>query len=71
MSRAKDGHLVTHVKALPGNPYDGHTQATAMPDIKALAGNTLDAFSETRDTAATTRRRITSSGSSSPARNGA
>jgi len=33
---------VTHVKALPGNPYDGHTLATLIPDMEALIGNTLE-----------------------------
>jgi IS5 family transposase len=30
------------VKALPGNPYDGHTLATVIPEMEALVGNTLD-----------------------------
>ncbi|MGH9914803.1 MAG: IS5 family transposase [Pyrinomonadaceae bacterium] len=38
---AKGGQFVTHVKALPGNPYDGHTLATVIPDMETLAGNTL------------------------------
>jgi IS5 family transposase len=29
------------VKALPGNPYDGHTLATMIPEMEALVGNTL------------------------------
>jgi IS5 family transposase len=29
------------VKALPGNPYDGHTLATVIPDMEAMVGNTL------------------------------
>ena len=29
------------MKALPGNPYDGHTLATVIPDMEALVGNTL------------------------------
>jgi len=29
------------VKALPGNPYDGHTLATVIPDMEALVGNTI------------------------------
>jgi IS5 family transposase len=29
------------VKALPGNPYDGHTLATAIPDMEALVGATI------------------------------
>jgi IS5 family transposase len=41
ISHAKGGQFVTHVKALPGNPYDGHTLATVIPDMEALAGNTL------------------------------
>jgi IS5 family transposase len=38
---AKGGQFAIHVKALPGNPYDGHTLATVIPDIEALVGNTL------------------------------
>jgi IS5 family transposase len=30
LSHAKGGQFVTHVKALPGSPYDGHTLATVM-----------------------------------------
>jgi IS5 family transposase len=29
------------VKALPGNPYDGHTLKTVIPDMEALAGNMI------------------------------
>jgi IS5 family transposase len=42
IERSRGGQFVTHVKALPGNPYDGHTLATVMPAIEALVGNTLD-----------------------------
>ena len=38
---AKGGQFAIHVKALPGNPYDGHTLATVIPDMEALVGNTL------------------------------
>jgi IS5 family transposase len=38
---SKGGQFVTHVKALPGNPYDGHTLATVIPDMEALVGNTI------------------------------
>jgi IS5 family transposase len=31
LHRSKGGQFITHVKALPGNPYDGHTLATAIP----------------------------------------
>ena len=40
LRHAKGGQFVTHVKALPGNPYDGHTLATVIPDMEALVGNT-------------------------------
>jgi IS5 family transposase len=33
LARARGGQFVTHVKALPGNPYDGHTLATVIPDM--------------------------------------
>jgi IS5 family transposase len=41
LSHAKGGQFVTHVKALPGNPYDGHTLATVIPEMEALIGNTI------------------------------
>jgi IS5 family transposase len=36
------GQFVTHVAALPGNPYDGHTLATLIPAVEMLLGNTLE-----------------------------
>ena len=42
LQRSKGGQFVTHVAALPGNPYDGHTLATVIPAMEALVGNTLD-----------------------------
>ena len=41
LAHAKGGQFVTHAKALPGNPYDGHTLNTVIPDMEALVGNTL------------------------------
>src|SRR6202171_6445239 len=41
LSHAKGGQFVTHAKALPGNPYDGHTLATVIPDMEALVGNII------------------------------
>ena len=41
IGHAKGGQFVTHVKALPGNPYDGHTLATVIPDMEALIGNVI------------------------------
>lgn len=36
--RSAGGQFVAHVKALPGNPYDGHTLATIIPAIEASTG---------------------------------
>jgi transposase, IS5 family len=41
LSHAKGGQFVTHAKALPGNPYDGHTLASVIPDMEKLVGNTI------------------------------
>jgi IS5 family transposase len=41
LKHCKGGQFVTHVKALPGNAYDGHTLATVIPDMEALVGNTI------------------------------
>jgi IS5 family transposase len=41
LSHAKGGQFVTHVKAMPGKPYDGHTLATVIPEMEALLGNTI------------------------------
>lgn len=32
LKRSKDGQFALHAKALPGNPYDGHTLAEVIPD---------------------------------------
>src|SRR4029453_2851937 len=42
LNRCKGGQFVAHVKALPGNPYDGHTLATVIPEIQARIGAGLD-----------------------------
>jgi transposase, IS5 family len=42
LAHAKGGQFITHVKALPGNPYDGHTLATVIPEIEELIGNILE-----------------------------
>jgi transposase, IS5 family len=42
LSHAKGGQFVTHVKAMPGNPYDGHTLKTVIPDMEALIGNVIE-----------------------------
>jgi len=35
---SKGGQFVLHAKALPGNPYDGHTLETVIPDIERITG---------------------------------
>jgi IS5 family transposase len=42
LSHAKGGQFVTHVKAMPGKPYDGHTLATVIPEMEVLIGNTIE-----------------------------
>jgi IS5 family transposase len=42
IGHSKGGQFVTHVKALPGNPYDGHTLAKVIPAIEALVGNIIE-----------------------------
>ncbi len=42
LHRCKGGQLVAHVKALPGNPYDGHTLAAVIPEIESTIGAELD-----------------------------
>jgi IS5 family transposase len=42
LARAKGGQFVTHTKSLPGNPYDGHTLKTVIPDMEALSGNIIE-----------------------------
>ena len=37
----KGGQFILHAKALPGNPYDGHTLKTVLPGIEAMTGAAL------------------------------
>jgi IS5 family transposase len=41
LKRSPGGQFVLHAKALPGNPYDGHTLATVIPAIEENTGATL------------------------------
>lgn len=41
LNRSKGGQFVLHAKALPGNPYDGHTLATVIPAIENTIGNEI------------------------------
>ena len=38
LNRSAGGQFIAHAKALPGNPYDGHTLATVIPDIQRQIG---------------------------------
>src|SRR3974390_1712679 len=41
LTRSKGGQFIAHVKALPGNPYDGHTLETVIPEIETQIGANL------------------------------
>lgn len=41
LNRSKGGQFALHAAALPGNPYDGHTLATVIPDMEKMIGNEL------------------------------
>ena len=41
LNRSKGGQFAVHAKALPGNPYDGHTLATVIPEIEKSVGAEL------------------------------
>jgi IS5 family transposase len=38
---SRGGQFILHAKALPGNPYDGHTLKTILPGIEAVTGVAL------------------------------
>lgn len=40
--KAKGGQFVLHAKALPGNPYDGHTLRTVIEETQALTGREIE-----------------------------
>jgi transposase, IS5 family len=42
LNRCKGGQFIVHSKAMPGNPYDGHTLQTVIPDIEEMVGARLD-----------------------------
>jgi hypothetical protein len=58
---------VLHAKALPGNPYDGHTLGAVIDATGQLTGCAIERAYVEKDIAATTPR--TRAASSSPARN--
>jgi transposase, IS5 family len=42
LHRSKGGQFALHAKALPGNPYDGHTLATVIPEMEQIIGNDIE-----------------------------
>jgi IS5 family transposase len=40
--RCKGGQFVLHAKALPGNPYDGHTLRSVIEETQALTGREIE-----------------------------
>jgi IS5 family transposase len=42
VQRSRGGQFALHAKALPGNPYDGHTLATVIPDMEHTIGNEIE-----------------------------
>jgi IS5 family transposase len=42
LHRCRGGQFVAHVQALPGNPYDGHTLASVIPQIEQTIGAELE-----------------------------
>ncbi len=41
-ARSTGGQFVLHAKALPGNPYDGHTLAKVIEETQALTGGEIE-----------------------------
>ena len=41
-ARAPGGQFVLHARALPGNPYDGHTLCAAIADTERLTGRAIE-----------------------------
>ena len=41
LARSKGGQFIAHVKTLPGNPYDGHTLETVIPEMEKQVGENL------------------------------
>jgi IS5 family transposase len=40
--RCKGGQFILHAKALPGNPYDGHTLREVLQETQALTGREIE-----------------------------
>src|SRR6476469_6799363 len=48
-ARAPGGQFVLHAKALPGNPYDGHTLGAVIEATERLTGREIERAMSTRD----------------------
>jgi len=42
LKRSKGGQFAIHAMALPGNPYDGHTLKTVLPDMERSIGSGIE-----------------------------
>jgi transposase, IS5 family len=42
LNHSRGGQFIAHAKALPGNPYDGHTLESIIPDIEHQIGATIN-----------------------------
>jgi transposase, IS5 family len=40
--RCKGGQFVLHTKALPGNPYDGHTSGEVIEETQTMTGREIE-----------------------------
>ncbi|MGN8117439.1 hypothetical protein [Labrys sp. 22185] len=67
LNRCKGGQFVLHAKAMPGNPYDGHTLATVIPQIEQSWGLPSTRSSPMPAISGTTPQRTATSRSMSPA----
>jgi transposase, IS5 family len=68
LKRCKGGQFAIHAKALPGNPYDGHTLAQVIPASSNSSATPSSAFTSMPVIAATTPRPTTSSKSTPQSR---
>ena len=55
-ARAPGGQFVLHARAMPDNPYDGHTLRDVIDRTETLTGCPIERAYSTRDTAATTHK---------------
>lgn len=66
LKRSKGGQFALYAKALPGNPYDGHTLAAVIPNMETTMGNEIGRFLTDAGYRVQMRGTATSFGSSPP-----